>query len=95
MKVTVEFLSLPNVVKMVGGKEIQLQVPGETVDDLVRALIDRYGQKLGGFLLDADGKLDMAFRIMRNKREWIPRERTSTRLEEGDRLTIMLLVGGG
>jgi sulfur carrier protein ThiS len=37
----------------------------------------------------------MAFRIMRNKEEWIQSDQMQTPLQDGDRLTIMMLVAGG
>jgi molybdopterin converting factor small subunit len=95
MKIHVEFLSLPIVAKMVGGKSISLDFPGGTVDDLIKHLTGRYGPGVGKFLLDKTGKLDMGFQVLLNEKEWISRTKTNKPLEDGDHVKIMMLVSGG
>ena len=94
MKVLIEFLSLPNVVKIVGGKSIEFDFCGHTIDELVTELAAAYGQKLRDFLLDDSGKLDMTLRIVLNKK-WISRDQMNTKINDVDSVTIMMLVGGG
>ena len=95
MAITVEFLSMPNVAKMVGGKTITMDYSGQTVESLIRQVAEKYGKDVKKFLLDETGRLDMAFRIMRNKEEWIQSDQMQRPLQDGDRLTIMMLVAGG
>jgi len=95
MAITVDFLSLPNVVKMVGSKTVTIDYSGQTVEGLIRQVAEKYGKDVKKFLLDETGRLDMAFRIMRNKEEWIQSDQMQTPLQDGDRLTIMMLVAGG
>ena len=95
MAITVEFLSLPNVVKMVGSKTIEMDYSGQTVETLIRQVADKYGKNVARFLLDDTGRLDMTFKVMRNKEEWIHSDQMQRPLEDGDRLTIMMLVAGG
>jgi molybdopterin converting factor small subunit len=95
MAITVEFLSLPNVVKMVGSKTVTMDYAGQTVESLIRQVAENYGKDVKKFLLDEAGRLDMAFRIMRNKEEWIHSDQMQRPLQDGDRLTIMMLVAGG
>lgn len=95
INISVEFLSVPIITKIVGGKRLSLDFPGQTVDDLIDEMIDRYGQKLRRFLLDDSGKLDSVFKILLNKKEWIRREQMSTPLKDGDQVTLMMLVAGG
>ena len=95
MAITVDFLSLPNVVKMVGSKTVTMDYAGQTVEGLIRQVAEKYGKDVKKFLLDETGRLDMAFRIMRNKEEWIQSDQMQTPLQDGDRLTIMMLVAGG
>jgi len=95
MKITVEFLSLPNVVKIVGGKALDVELRGRTVSDLVNELVGRFGPKLGAFLLDESGALDMVFRVVLNQGEWLPREQLDRTLQDGDRVALTMLVGGG
>ena len=95
MAITVEFLSLPNVVKMVGGKTIKMDYSGQTVESLICQVAEKYGKDVKKFLLDETGRLDMTFKVVRNKEEWIQSEQMQTPLQDGDRITIMMLAAGG
>jgi sulfur carrier protein ThiS len=94
MKVTLEFLSLPNVVKMVGGKTITMDFSGKTARDLVGELASKFGPAVRAFLLDETGLLDMSLAMTVNK-EWVRLDQMDRVLQEGDRVTIMQLVAGG
>ena len=94
MKITVEFLSLPNVAKMVGGKTITLDFPGLTVGDLLHELAGKYGEGVRKFLFDEAGQFDMSLAMTVNK-EWVRQNQMEKALHEGDRVTIMMLVAGG
>jgi sulfur carrier protein ThiS len=94
MKITVEFLSLPNVAKMVGGKTITLDLTGRTVGDLLHELAGKYGSSVQKFLLDESGRLDMSLAMTVNK-EWVRQNQMDRILQEGDRVTFMMLVAGG
>jgi hypothetical protein len=58
MKITVEFLSLPNIVRKVGSKSVVLDFSGNTVKDLVREVAEKYGSDVKKFLLDETGSHD-------------------------------------
>jgi molybdopterin converting factor small subunit len=95
MALTVEFLSLPNVVKMVGSKTITMDFSGQTIEELIQQVTQKYGKEVRQFLLDETGKLDMIFRIVCNKDDWIQRDEMQRPLRDGDHVTIMMLVAGG
>jgi molybdopterin converting factor small subunit len=95
MAITVEFLSLPNVVKMVGSKTITMDYSGQTIEGLVCQVAEKYGKDVKRFLLDETGRLDMLFRVVRNKEEWIRSDQMQKPLQDGDRITLMMLVAGG
>jgi molybdopterin converting factor small subunit len=96
MAITVEFLSLPNVVRMVGSKTVTMDYSGQTVEGLIHQVADKYGKNVGKFLLDESGRPDMmTFRILRNKEEWIQLDQLQRPLQDGDCLAIMMLVAGG
>lgn len=95
MKIQVEFLSMPVAVRLIGRKSLDLELRGNTLQDLVQELSARYGGELRKFLLDQSGSLDPVFKIMINKKKWISRDRLDTPLREGDRVTFMMLVAGG
>ena len=95
MKITVEFLSLPIVTRIIGSKSITFKLRGKTVNHLLTEIIHKYGEKVGDFLLDESGKLDSVFKILLNKKEWIKREKIDKILKDGDTITIMMLIAGG
>ena len=95
MKITVEFLSLPNIVRKVGSKSIMLDFSGTTVKDLVREVAGRYGEDVQKFLLDEEGNLDMCLSLTVNQQEWIRYNQMDKPLRDGDRVTIMMLAAGG
>jgi len=95
MKITVEFLSLPNVVKMVGSKTVVLDFSGISVNDLVHEVAAKYGEKVQKFLLDETGNLDMSLGLTINKQEWIRHDQMDRPLRDGDKVTILILAAGG
>ena len=95
MKIAVEFLSLPVVTKIVGSKSLLFDLSGQTIDDLMNEIVNKYGLKLRGFLIDESGKLDTIFKVLLNRKEWISRDQMNKTLKDGDRVTIMMLVAGG
>lgn len=95
MKVTVEFLSLPNLAKMVGARFLEVDFPGGTAAELVRHLAGERAGRLRDFLLGEDGELDATLRVVLNRREWLRRDQLDRPLQEGDRVAIAMLVGGG
>jgi len=95
MAVTVEFLSLPIVTKIVGSKTVSMDFTGQTVEKLLHQVTEKYGTKVEQFLLDENGRLDMMLKVLRNGEEWIQMDEMQKPLEDGDRITIMLLAAGG
>lgn len=95
MNIDVEFLSMPIITKIIGSKTLSLDFPGHTVEDLINQIVNTYGQRIREFLLDETNKLDRAFMILLNKKEWIRRDQIDKTLNEGDQVTIMMLIGGG
>ncbi len=95
MKITVEFLSLPIVVRKVGSKSVVLDFKGTTVSDLIQEVAGKYGNDVKKFLLDETGKLDMHLAVSVNQKDFIRQGQMDTPLSEGDKVTIMMLVAGG
>jgi molybdopterin converting factor small subunit len=95
MKITVKFLGMPNVAKIVGRKSVPLDFPGRTVSNLIEHIVDRYGPKVRKFLLDKSGRLDISFQVLLNGKEWISRKKMKRILKDGDIVRIMMLVAGG
>jgi molybdopterin converting factor small subunit len=95
MTINVDFVSLPNVVKMIGSKTISMDYSGQTVQELVHQVADKYGKDVARFLLDENGQMDMTLKVVCNKEEWLEPDQMQRPLEDGDRVTIMMLVAGG
>ena len=95
MKITLEFLGLPTLSSIIG-KTKELEIPGETVSDLIAFLVKRYGFKVTQILLDSKGNLDNTIQVMVNETGFLPRESLSEKtLQNGDTVRFLLLAGGG
>ena len=95
MNITVEFLSLPNIVRMIGSKSVVLNFSGATVRDLISEVAGKYGSDVRKFLLDENGDLDMTLALMLNKQEWVRHNQMDKALQDGDHITILMLAAGG
>jgi len=93
--VEVEFLTLPQAVRILGSKQLTVAVAGRTVADLLAQLVDTHGPDLARLLLDEDGRLAAMYKLFLNDRDWLLPDEHDRELADGDRVTIMLLVGGG
>ncbi|MGB5933728.1 MAG: MoaD/ThiS family protein [Anaerolineae bacterium] len=95
MKVTLKILALPMLSQAVGAKELAIDFEGETVNDLIEDLVERFGPKAKQALYDEKGELDLIIQILLNEKEWVTRDRLDNPLEEGDTLSFMYLAAGG
>ncbi|MEE9399182.1 MAG: MoaD/ThiS family protein [Dehalococcoidales bacterium] len=95
MKIKVELLGLPTLSSLIG-KKSEVEITGETVTDLVAHLAKRHGHKVRQILLDQKGDLDSTIQVIVNEESFMPREEISLRtLQDGDKVIILLLAGGG
>jgi sulfur carrier protein ThiS len=95
LKIQVESLGLPSLSKLIG-KKAEMEMTDGSVADLITQIVDRAGSKARKILLDDSGELDMTIQIMLNDEGFVPRdELAQQKLKDGDRVRIMLLVGGG
>ena len=95
MKIQVESLGLPSLSKLIG-KKVEIEMTEGSVADLISQVVDRGGSKAHKILLDNRGELDMTIQVMLNDKGFVPRDELDQhKLEDGDKVKIMLLVGGG
>ena len=95
MNIKVELLGLPTLSSLIG-KRSEVEIAGETVTDLVAHLVKRHGHKVRQILLDQKGDLDSTIQVIVNEESFMPREEISLRtLQDGDKVIILLLAGGG
>lgn len=86
---------LPMLTEVVGRDELEVELDGRTAGDLLDHLTRTYGKGARDALLDERGQLDLEVQLLRNRKDWITRDSLNTELEEGDHVTIMVLMAGG
>jgi MoaD family protein len=94
MKVRLKVL-LPVLPEAIGSNELELEFPGETINDLIEHLIVRYGRKAKQALYDEHGQLDQVIQILLNGEEWVTHDQLDRALQDGDYLMVMLMLAGG
>ena len=95
MRINLEFLGLPMVSDVVGKQKLELDIPGNTLKDVMEELIRLYGRKVREALYDDKGNFDAMIQIALNGKTFIPANKHNTPLTEGDILIFMLLLAGG
>ena len=86
---------LPVLPEAMGGKELQVEFAGETVNDLIEHLVGRYGRQARQALYDRDGQLDPVVQILLNGEQWVTHDRLDTALHDGDDVMLVLMLAGG
>jgi MoaD family protein len=86
---------LPALPEAIGGRELEIEFGGETVDDLIEYLVAQYGRKAKQALYDKQGKLDPVVQILLNGEEWVTHDRLDRPLQDGDQVVLMLMLAGG
>lgn len=91
MRIHLKIRGLPQLYKvMEKKKDLFFEFPGNTVGDLVRSLINKYGPAVKKALLDQNGDIDMELRVVLNDRTFLMYgERMSATLNDGDTLWLM------
>jgi molybdopterin converting factor small subunit len=81
--------------EVLGKKKLELDIPGNTVKDVIDQLIRSYGKKVEDFFYDKEGNFDVMIQITLNGKSFIPANKHHTPLNKGDTLVFMLLLAGG
>jgi len=71
-------------------KQIQVEMSGSTLQDLVQILKQKYGKPLQKALLDEEGQVSWDVRIIKNMEEFLGDDRMNSTLKEGDTLYFMV-----
>ena len=95
MNIHVELLGFPMVSDVTGKKKLELNIPGNTVKDVIDELIRLYGKKVREAFYGEKGNFDVTIQITLNGKTFIPADKHLTPLTEGDTLVFMLLLAGG
>ena len=86
MKIRIKLVGFPKVEQVVGSREINLHVEGNTFGDLLQQLKNNYGEPI---MKNLQGQ------ILRNGREWIQMYNLTYSLQDGDQVTFLQMMGGG
>lgn len=86
MKIKLKFFGFPEVEKVVGGKEVDLNLNGTTYGDLLEYIHETYGESI---------KKALGQQILRNGKDWIRPDDLACSLQDGDQLTFLRMVSGG
>jgi len=95
MRINVEFLGFPTVSDVAGKKKLEIQIPGNTIQNVIDELIRLYGKKVKEAFYDDKGNFDAMIQVALNGKAFIPANNHHTPLNEGDTLIFMLLLAGG
>jgi hypothetical protein len=95
VKIWVKFVGFPDLRHVIGGKEISVALEQGLFGELIRHLDITYGASIRKGLLDENGHVDQSVQVLINEQDWISREDASFRLNDGDRVTFLLMVAGG
>ena len=94
MKVNLKIF-LPVLPEAIGRKELEIEFAGETVNNLIKHLITRYGRKARQALFDERGELDPIVQVLLNGKEWVTHDRLDIALQDGDNVMLMMMMAGG
>ena len=97
MNITVKFIGLPDLQKLIGGQEIQIEIKGDSFGALLEQLVETYGKPIKEILLAEKKKnqVSLLIQVLRNEEHWIERVDSDCLLREGDTITFMMMVAGG
>ncbi len=94
MKVHLQMV-VPTLPEAIGGKELEVEFAGKTVNDLLDYLLAHYGQKARQALYDVKGELDPVIQVLLNGKEWVPHDQLDTMLHDGDSVAFLAMIAGG
>lgn len=91
MKIHVTFRGIAHLYKVMNKKwTVDIEIAGNTVRDVIGALISKYGSVIRQTLLDQQGDIDMELRLVHNERTFLEYgERMDAPLNDGDKLWFM------
>ncbi len=91
MRIQVTFRGIAHLYKVMNKKwTIEIDVPGNTVADVITALTRKYGPVIKQTLLDEEGDIDMELRLFHNERNFLTYgQRMQVVLNNGDRLLFL------
>jgi molybdopterin converting factor small subunit len=95
LKIKVQPLGLPTLSELIG-KKAEFDLAGETIEDLVSVIVQKYGLRARQLLLNDEGEVDLIIQVIINDEGFLQRDDFAKRhLKDGDVIKFLLLAGGG
>jgi hypothetical protein len=88
MRVTIEIAGIPLYKTFGKSKKIEFGFPGKTLQELIDAMVRKFGFEIKRFLLDKNGNIDMDIRVLHNGATYLSENRMQTSLNDGDTLVF-------
>lgn len=76
-------------------KRAEIDVEADHVEEALKEITERYGEKMKGRIFDEGGKLNKFLDIFVNGRNINLLNGLDTELRDGDRVTVLRVVSGG
>lgn len=95
MVIHVDILGVPMLSDALGGKHLEVEISGTGIPDLVEAVAALGGKPAREVLFTADGGYENTIQLAVNGQRFVSLADRETRLEDGDRVTFLMLIGGG
>lgn len=86
MRLNLKIYGFPEVEKIIGRKELSVEIDGITIADLERHLVSEYGPKMKDLFNS---------QILKNGVEWIKLGEKNHSLRDGDSLSFLNMITGG
>jgi len=76
-------------------KRAEIDIEADHVEEVLKMIMERYGEKMKGRIFDEEGKLNKFLDIFVNGRNINLLNGLDTELRDGDSITVLRVVSGG
>ena len=95
MKIYLQIIGIPELRKIIGS-DIKIDAEFKTILDLIDHLCRRYGRQVKDIFSPNGENLKLNIQVMVNNKLVLPREQLKEKkIEENDKITFMVFIGGG
>ena len=95
MKINLQIIGIPKLRKIIGS-DIKINAECSTILDLIDLLCQSYGKQVKDTFFPDGKTLSMNIQVLVNNKLVLPREQLKEKkIEENDKITFMVFIGGG
>ncbi|MBA4392882.1 MAG: hypothetical protein C0407_04950 [Desulfobacca sp.] len=95
MNVAIKVLDLPELIAVFGERTFSFTFSGETLNDLLQALLTRFGPTLSRVLFYAEGQFNKTIQIIIKGKLCAQHLDRPITLQEGDQVVFVAFLEGG